>query len=394
MSQRDSLRWASCAYSLDAAPASPQIVAAYLVSIRYLDSRIRPHWILSSNSDGRNFLGHGVPRAGFVASHIEWGNRKSSWDRQFRALLEGNVLPEGFARSLADRLQEELYSQLLRGAHIALMARASRLCRPDLSFHDLLLGPARTELVVALTELHSSPDGFRRLHEEITRTQLSSRVENERPVPLHERRATVSGRSAASPRASVTVETISFPRALCDTVYTIAFPVLAIGQFAALCHRVRVIADEFRRRRWACGGIYAAGAKVSFVERSVSWWTNLDERPLETYSLIRSLLQAPELLSRQADDASLALADLPSPPPAWAGRETSDCAERLWGVSSQDRAALIESRPQRLDASVWSAALRRSVFCVCGPERILARVLEAQARGELEPDTGGQRSVR
>src|SRR5689334_3095897 len=120
------LAWSAELLCLDRLVENPATAAAYCASLQYLESDARPHWIVSSNSDGRNLFGRRVCRAGLVAGWVSGDGEQRPAPRE--RLLNLRPLTASRVRWVARRLADSARSRLLNGAFHAIMPRTSSVC--------------------------------------------------------------------------------------------------------------------------------------------------------------------------------------------------------------------------------------------------------------------------
>src|ERR1700719_4248509 len=263
------LRWATTAYAFDDLREPPEMLAAYLASIRHLGNGGRPHWLISGNSDGNNLFGFPVAKAGFAVGWVDWSPRGGNSADSHHRFLDASRIPENAVIAIARQLTEEGRSKLSGGAYKAMIPRASHKCNPMLKYHDQVRGFDLSATINALFDLHSSANRFEQLHHEVT---TFGRMKEESAI-VHRRASEMSGSSeanAANHVRTASLDTIVYPRSFCDMVCTMAVSPVDIGDFATLGQQLSAMAVEFRRALWRRGGIYAAGLQLSFVERTLS----------------------------------------------------------------------------------------------------------------------------
>lgn len=378
MSQSE-IVWNTSVFTFDDLPVTPEMLAAYIVSLKYLPNGGRPSWLITSNSDGRNLFGRLIAGKSLL---VGWVSR-NTWRRNLGSLQKlrrATTLPRPIVRHIAEQLEQQLHTQLYNSAYVPMIERTSSLCRPDLAFHDHLLGPERSGVMDALMRLH----GMSGLFEEIHQTVMYSRV----TLPSNPESASphIADWQAAPPRVGCRlrtphVQTIAFPRPFCDTVYTIVVPPISMQQFATAGQILRALTTEFRRTLWRRGGIYAAGLHVSVVKRTLSWWTHLDHHPGSTYELARSLAEVSRTLQCIPHCPERALAHFPPRPPRWPGQKTAPALMWTWGLRDADWDDLPRAGEHFVDVAEWLHATGESAFCACGPARELDAFCAGGASG-------------
>jgi hypothetical protein len=363
------LDWQTRLYSYDHIPVPDEYKAAHQISLGFLPARARPHWLVASSSGGINAFGNPVAKACF---HLGWVRivagdeyRSQKIPAEFRTL---NALPPRHAEMVVQQYRREK-AQLLEGsAHRPLMAHTMHLVNPALRFHDLIYGPDCEAAMQAFLRLNAYPDMLRTLHEAVldSSTPLPVSLNGFTPLPA-------SQDSVEFTHAGLRLDTLVVERPFCDTVFTLSLPAMTPAVFATVAQILRTRTAEFRSRLWQRGGIYGAGLEVSLSHRICSWWTNLDHAPLETCRILRDIIREAEQVTLNRHEPERALAFFPTPAPALAGN-LRDCQDRLWGITSADRGALLESQPVKLPAGFWENLLDGAVFGVAGSRENIAHI--------------------
>lgn len=363
------LDWQARLYSYDHIAVPDEYKAAHQICLSFLPARAKPHWLFASSSDGINAFGRPVAKAAF---HLGWVRIA-----EFAAGGEGEIpadfrtlsgLPQRHAELAALQYRREKAQLLVSSAYRPTMARTMHMVNPALRFQNLLYGADSEAAVQAFLRLNADPDMLRSLHSAVVDAAAPPHADLSGFTSLHAPKA-----SGPLTHAGVRLDTLVVERPFCDTAFTLAFPAMTPAMFATVAQILRTRTAEFRSRLWQRGGIYGAGLEVSLAHRICSWWTNLDHAPLETCGILRDILLEAEEVTLGRHEPERALAFFPTPAPGQAGN-LRDCQDRLWGITGEDRQALLGSQPVQLPVGFWENLLDGAVFGIAGSRENIIRI--------------------
>lgn len=363
------LSWKAHLYSYDHIPVPDEYKAAHQIFLRYLPLDAKPHWLLASSSDGRNAFGKEVARASF---HVGWVSVREFCQRQAQqfeaAFARLNALPRAYAETVAEQSRRDRERMLVSSAHMPLIARSVHLVNPQLRFQDLLYGVDMDAALQAFLHLNEHPGRLQALHAAVLEPRAVVQMEQSGFEPLPQRQPAAGLRFEG-----IRIDTCVAERPFCDAVFTITFPQMTPRFFATMAQILRTRTAEFRSRLWRRGGIYGAGLEVSLSQRTFSWWTNLDHAPLETCRILRDIILEAEDFTLLRHEPERALAFFPTPAPRLAGAVLA-CQDGLWGITQEDRDALVGAALEPPPPGFWANLLQGAVFSVCGPPDNIARI--------------------
>jgi hypothetical protein len=363
------LDWQTGLYSYDHIPVPEEYKAAHQIHLGFLPVQARPHWLFASSSDGSNAFGKPVAQTSF---HLGWVRISENGDhtrREIPAEFRTPIpLPLRYAETAARQYRQEKLQLLVNSAYRPLMARTMHMVSPALRFHHLLYGPECETVVRAFLRLNTEAGMLGALHRAVLEPSAPARGDFGSFSPLGTREDLVR-----MSYGGTSVNTLVVDRPFCDTAFTLAFPAMTPELFATVGQILRSRTAEFRSRLWQRGGIYGVGFEVSLSHRIFSWWTNLDHAPLKTCSLLRDVILEADQVTLTRHEPERALAFFPMPAPSRAGN-LRDCQDRLWGITAQDRAAILGSRPVQTPAGFWKSLLDSAVFGIAGSHDNIARI--------------------